>query len=193
VLYEILDWKEFCDVEDLQKYQIQFNVFEDGGGGKTYGKLIRDYSLLGPEKHPDFSGTILRGETFKQEFGEFEFLLEPIEYGWVLDVREKGQEDSLARFTPPLHFVPNPRWIEGWNFRNSMNTGSNRGELNAPQQFRTFIFSPEVGRSIQGMNSTGSFTAQEERRIFYFGNGDLQIQSIELSPPKAGERLPSIK
>jgi hypothetical protein len=69
-----------------------------------------------------------------------------------------------------------------------MNTGPNLGEVNAPRQFRTFIFSPEVGRSIQGTNSTGSLTVHEEHRIFSFGNGHLQIQSIELSPPKPGEK-----
>lgn len=188
VLYEILDWKEFGDLEDLQKYQIQINVLGDGGGGKRNANLVRDYILSGPDKNTEFSGTISQRETFTHEFGMFEFLLEPIEYGWVLDVREKGQDDSLARYTPPLHFLPNPRWIEGWNFRDSMNTGPNLGDVNAPQQFRAFIFSPEVGRSIQGSNSKSSLTAQEERRIFYFGNGHLQIKSIELSPPKAGEK-----
>ena len=48
--------------------------------------------------------------------------------------------------TPPWHLVPNPRYVEGWHFRNASNTGPNDGSVNAPQETREFIFSPEVGR-----------------------------------------------
>ena len=75
---------------------------------------------------------------------------------WVLVGRAHPVEarplENLARLTPPYHFVPNPRFIEGWHFRNSDNTGPNEvGEknVNAPQRVRDFIFSPMVGKTVE--------------------------------------------
>jgi hypothetical protein len=40
--------------------------------------------------------------------------------GWLLSVSTKGREsEDLSRLTPPWHFVPNPREIEGWRQRAS--------------------------------------------------------------------------
>src|SRR5262245_55824816 len=96
--------------------------------------------------------------------------LVPDPYGWFLAVTVKGREqEDLARLTPPWHFVPNAREIEGWHFRNADNTGPNNGSVNAPQQLREFIFSPEVGR---GLEYNGSGTRPEDaEKVRAFGRG----------------------
>jgi hypothetical protein len=94
------------------------------------------------------------GEMFEHAFGEkYYFILEPQEFGWNLIIKEKGRDERLQRLTPPLHFVPNPTWIEGWHFRND-DTRSNDGTVNAPQYEREFILSPAVGRFIQGPDAS---------------------------------------
>ena len=57
--------------------------------------------------------------------------------------------------TPPWHFVPNAREIEGWHFRNGDNTAPNDASVNALQELREFIFSPAVGRGIE-YNGSGT-------------------------------------
>jgi hypothetical protein len=70
--------------------------------------------------------------------------------GWLLEVATKGREaEDLSRLTPPWHCAPNPRQIEGWHVRNVDNSAPNDGSVNAPQEFREFIFSPAVGREIE--------------------------------------------
>jgi hypothetical protein len=96
------------------------------------------------------------------------------------------EEDDLSRLTPPWHGVPNPRTIEGWHFRNEANSGPNDGSVNAPGELREFIFSPEVGRSIQ---YNGSATAVESvARVEAFGRGWLHLDQFRLTPPRQGER-----
>lgn len=111
----------------------------------------------------------------------------PIPSGWLLSVSSKGREDEdLSRLTPPWHFVPNPREIEGWHFRNADNTAPNEGSVNAPQELREFTFSPEVGRSIE---YNGSATAPEDvDRVRSFGRGWLFLEQYTLSPPRRGQR-----
>jgi hypothetical protein len=82
--------------------------------------------------------------------------------------------------------VPNPREIEGWHFRNTANTGPNHGSVNAPQELREFIFSPEVGR---GIDYNGSATSADDvARVRSFGRGWLFIESYILTPPRRGDR-----
>ena len=46
----------------------------------------------------------------------------------LLEIAMKGREtENLSSLTPPFHFAPNPRQIEGWHFRNADNTGPNDG------------------------------------------------------------------
>jgi hypothetical protein len=107
--------------------------------------------------------------------------------GWLLSVSTKGREsEDLSRLTPPWHFVPNPREIEGWHFRNATNTGPNDGSVNAPQELREFIFSPEVGGSIEYGGSATS--AEDVARVRSFGRGWLFVERYTLSPPRRGER-----
>ena len=133
------------------------------------------------------SGLIVAGDSFAQPFANrFIFRLSPIEKGWEIVIREADREENLARLTPPWHFVPNPRHIEGWHFRNSDNTARNDGTVNAPQHVREFIFSPEVGRTIGYEGSATPDTVVA--RVAEFGRGRLVILDYELTPPLAGER-----
>jgi len=133
------------------------------------------------------SGLIVAGDSFAQPFANrFIFHLSPIEKGWEIVIREADREENLARLTPPWHFVPNPRHIEGWHFRNVDNTAPNDGSVNAPQRVREFVFSPEVGRTIEYLGSATPDTIVA--RVAEFGRGRLVILDYELTPPLEGER-----
>jgi hypothetical protein len=99
----------------------------------------------------------------------------------------KGREtEDLSRLTPPWHFVPNPREIEGWQFRNADNTGPNDGSVNAPQELREFIFSPALGLELEYHGS--ATTAEDVEKVRRFGRGWFFIESYRLTAPRRGER-----
>jgi hypothetical protein len=103
-------------------------------------------------------------------------------------VRDSARaEENLARLTPPLH-GPNPTDIQGWHFRNKANTGPNQGDVNVPQKERWFIFSREVGRSIQPKTSEIEITVEDVERVESQGRGALTIEDLVLTPPKAGQQ-----
>ena len=131
--------------------------------------------------------TLRAGESFRVPFGgEFFLVLAPNDLGWEVVVEQRGRDENLARLTPPWHFVPNPRYLEGWHFRNASNTGPNDGSVNAPQQEREFYFSPEVGRSLEYDGSaTPTHVVDELRR---FGRGRLTLTDYRLTPIAEGER-----
>lgn len=133
-------------------------------------------------------GTARRGEKFIETTpAGWIIALAPISEGWFLSVTMKGREtEDLARLTPPWHFVPNAREIEGWHFRNADNTGPNDGRVNAPQELREFIFSPSVGRELE-YNGSGT-TAEDVEKVRAFGRGWLFIEKYALTPPRRGER-----
>lgn len=114
-------------------------------------------------------GEVLKGRLFsKSTPGGWIFKLVPVEEGWLLQIATKGREkEDLSRLTPPWHFVPNARQIEGWHFRNEDNTGPNEGSVNAPQELRGFIFSPQVGRGIEynGSGTTSEDVAKVQSRL----------------------------
>ena len=133
-------------------------------------------------------GEVSRGATFRTVArGGWILLLAPGPEGWFLQITEAGREtEDLSRLTPPWHFVPNAREIDGWHFRNADNTGPNDGSVNAPQAQRDFIFSPEVGRRIE---YNGSATTPEDvAAVESFGRGWLHIDDFRLTPPRRGER-----
>ena len=139
-----------------------------------------------------FSGEIFDGKPFLQYFGpHFAFHLRPAPKGWMLSVTdERGMED-IARLTPPFHFSPNPREIEGWHFRNADNTGPNQpGEknVNAPGQVREFIFSPEVGKTIDGPTARRKPNEEELDRIRRYGIGTLTILEFRLKDLEPGRQ-----
>lgn len=111
----------------------------------------------------------------------------PASWGWAVQVSSVGRDhEDLAALTPPFHFVPNPREIEGWHFRNADNTGPNDGSISAPSHLREFIFSPWVGR---GITYQGSATTDTDvRRVRWFGRGWVHLDDFELTPPRLGER-----
>ena len=131
-----------------------------------------------------FTGSLKAGEKFERSFGgRFTFSLEPGKYGWEICIRERGRPENIARLTPPFHFVPNPRYIVGCHFRNENNTGPNDGSVNAPQKEREFIFSPEVGETIDGPQARRGVTPEEVDRVGAFGRGDVLITRLKLTPP----------
>ena len=129
-------------------------------------------------------GEVRAGEQFEAETGSFLFRLRPYETGWLISVYEPDRDDELSHLTPPWHFVPTPRDIQGWHFRNVDNTGPNDGTVNAPQERREFIFSPEVGRTIEYRGSGTS--AEDVERVKAFGRGELTILDYQLTPPQRG-------
>jgi hypothetical protein len=145
------------------------------------------------EREPDrlaerIHGSVSRGETFSGTTPTgWPLRLVPVDEGWRLEVTTQDREnEDLSRLTPPWHFVPNPRHIEGWHFRNAENTGPNDGTINAPQELREFIFSPAVGRELE---YRGSATAAEDvEKVSAFGRGWLFLESYRLTPPGRGER-----
>lgn len=138
------------------------------------------------------AGEVRAGEVFEHRFGPGLVLrLEPAPAGWLITMRETGRDEDLARLTPPLHFVPNPRELEGWHFRNAANTGPNEGDVNAPGKTRAFIFSPEVGRTIAGPTATASPTREEIEAVRAAGSGtlwidDYRLDRIDSGQPRAG-------
>jgi len=135
-------------------------------------------------------GTLAKGQVFSTSTPSGWIVrLAPIEDGWLLQVSTKAREsEDLARLTPPFHFVPNPREIVGWHLRNSDNSGPNDGTVNAPQELRSFIFSPRVGLDIQGRGATAAPTPEEVEAVRSFGRGWIFLQSYELTPPRQGAR-----
>jgi len=144
-------------------------------------------------RYPAFKATlrgrVQAGERFQRAFGPgFSFILEPVPNGWEIVVKETGREENLARLTPPLHFVPNPREIEGWQFLENPSRCASR-PYNAeagPANPRNFIFSPEVGRTIQGQDAARSVTPEEIEAVRRFGRGTLTIADYALNPGKDG-------
>jgi hypothetical protein len=131
------------------------------------------------------TGHLERGAQFAHAFGPgLSLSLEPAEYGWILVVRDERPGENIARLTGPFHFVPNPRYIEGWHFRNADNTGPNDGSVNAPQRERGFLFSPEVGRSFDYPLTA----AQAEQFAQRAGGGLLTIQDLVLGNLVPGEK-----
>jgi hypothetical protein len=133
-------------------------------------------------------GEVFKGKRFSTSMrGGWILKLVPVEGGWFLEITMKGREkEDLSRLTPPWHFVPNAREIEGWHFRNKDNTGPNEGSVNAPQELREFIFSPQVGRGIE-YNGSGT-TSEDVAKVQSFGRGWLHLDEFRLTPPRRGER-----
>ena len=167
------------------------------GQGRLYGllfdsKTVTQESLqlvFGDPATVGFGGSLRAGQKFERTFGgRFIFTLEPGDCGWEICIHERGRTENIARLTRPLHFVLNPRYIEGWHFRNENNTGPNDGSVNAPQEEREFIFSPEVGETIDGPLARYGLTPGEVDRVEAFGRGDVELTHLKLSPPHENEK-----
>jgi len=141
--------------------------------------------IFGDPATIEFSGSIKAGQRFEHHFGDrFIFALAPMQFGWGISVHEKGRAENLAGLTLPLH-GSNPTDIEGWHFRNEDNTGSsNEHDAASGNDIRDFIFSPEVGKTINAPESTNNITEDDIDRIQAFGQGELKITRLKLSPPQ---------
>jgi hypothetical protein len=142
-----------------------------------------------PRFHEKFSGSIQSGKKFRRPFGPgFEFVLEPMPTGWEILVREFARDENLARLTPPLHFAPNPREIEGWHLSDRpVDCGKRPYAAEAgPENPRKFIFSPEVGKTIDGTGAGRSINAEEVGCVEKFGQGILTIEKFALAPGENG-------
>jgi hypothetical protein len=146
----------------------------------------------GDRRTAEFQAALKAGERFRAPFGPgLTFLLEPTKHGWHICIHDDRGTVDISRLTPPFHFVPNPREIEGWHFRNRENTGPNGAgpkNVNAPQELRGFIFSPEVGRSIQGPFSRRNVTYTDVDDVGAFGGGRLEILDYRLTGFEPGTR-----
>lgn len=91
-----------------------------------------------------FSGVVQGGQRFERPFTDsLRFVLDPGPMGregWNVGVFGADRGANFAGVvTPPFH-GPNALVLEAWHFRNADNTGPNRGEVNAPQEWRDFEF-----------------------------------------------------
>lgn len=145
--------------------------------------------FLYPKFNEKFSGRVEQGKQFRRTFGaRFEFILEPMPEGWQIVVKEFGRDENLARLTPPFHFMPNPREIEGWHFLQNPSECVNRPyHADAgPANPRKFIFSPEVGKQIAGSDSRVALMDENIDAVRKFGRGELDIKKFKLSQGKEG-------
>jgi len=107
-------------------------------------------STLAPTPTPKvtpitFRGKVSRGQIFEEVILDgLIFRLDPLKQGWEIWIGDKSEtgHNFSGVATPPFHGI-NARYIEGWHFRNSDNSGPNEaGEknVNAPQYERNFCF-----------------------------------------------------
>ena len=145
--------------------------------------------FLYPRFSEKISGRIEAGKQFRRPFGShFEFILEPNPAGWEIVIKEYGRDENLSRLTPPFHFVPNPREIEGWQFLENPSECVNR-PYNAdagPANPRKFIFSPEVGKTIAGLDARMAVTEEHIKEVQEFARGELSVDKFKLTPGKEG-------
>lgn len=135
------------------------------------------------------SGEVAAGQAFERPFGLGLLLrVDPLPTGWTISVQEGGRDEDLSRLTPPLHAAPNPRDLEGWQFclPGDRMCEAEAAARNAPGRIRDFIFSPEVGKSIQGQEARRSPEPEEIHRVMRFGRGRLRVLSFRLADPLPG-------
>jgi hypothetical protein len=145
--------------------------------------------FLYPKFSEKYPGRVEAAKPFRRTFGSrFEFILEPMPEGWEILIKEFGRDENLARLTPPLHFAPNSREIEGWHFLKNPAACANR-PYNAdagPANPRQFVFSPEVGKTIAGPDLSKALTDEDIQVIKKFGRGELNIKNFKLTLGKDG-------
>jgi len=149
----------------------------------------RNDSMVVVRRGVRFEAELAEGERFTFDVNErLYFELDPDPEGWEIAVRAVDRPgENLARLTPPLP-GPNPRQIWGWHFRNAANTGPNDGSVAAPQNDRPFMFSEQVGRTIQGPGSTRGPTPEEIEAVERDGDGMLMVDDLKLGNLVPGQR-----
>lgn len=162
----------------------------DGRQGETKRLPLPDLGrrLRHPRFEAAFRARVVAGERFRRALpGGFELVLEPTPEGWEVVVREAGRDENLARLTPPLHFAPNPREIEGWQLAEApASCPVPYGDRRGPGRVREFVFSPEVGREVAGPDAGRSPTPEDVERVARFAKGTLTIERFALRETPAG-------
>jgi hypothetical protein len=163
----------------------------DGTQGQVNRMPMREFrmKLLYPRFGDAFSGVVEGGKIFRKPFGSrFVFMLVPNGAGWEIVVQEYGRDENLARLTLPLHFVPNPREIEGWHLLEDPSKCSSRSYRaeSGPENPRKFIFSPEVGMGIAGEKTERPVTPDDIEAVSHFGRGKLKIEDFKLGDGRNG-------
>lgn len=162
----------------------------DGQQGQVRRMALAELRLR--LRHPRFSaafaGSVKAGEAFRRTFGTgFAFHLEPRPDGWEVVVRAPERAENLARLTPPLHGLPNPRDLEAWHFAEPPAPCPRPyPDQPPPPRTRTFIFSPDVGRSLQGPDAGAAPTAADIEAVKRFGQGVLHILAVALERDAGG-------
>lgn len=92
-----------------------------------------------------FKGKVSRDQIFEEVISDtLLFRLNPLKHGWEIWIGDKSETEHNFSGVATLPFRGiNARYIEGWHFRNSDNSGENEaGEknVNAPQHERDFCF-----------------------------------------------------
>jgi len=184
--------KLVADLPDSQWGRLYAEIYRRTGFRDVPAADVEREGPPGGREEAVFSGRLLAGQGYEAEFGPgLVFKLVPRPYGWEVEIGEKGRDVNLARLTPPLHFAPNPRELEGWHFRNADNTGPNEpGEknVNAPGDIREFIFSPEVGRTIQGADANRAPDETDIEKVRTYGRGILKITDYALADLEPGRK-----
>jgi hypothetical protein len=101
-------------------------------------------------------------------------------------VRHAASPENLARLTPPLHFLPNPRYIEPWHLMPVPPACTGPDPQQAPGPRREFIFSRAVGTTIAGPDARQAVTPEEVEQIRRDGHGVMEILSATPGPVRDG-------
>lgn len=161
----------------------------DGPQGSTQTVTLAELraALATPRYAESFAGEVDAGESYSRWFGPaLEFVLLPLAGGWEIVVRGTGSPENLARLTPPLHFVPNPRYIDPWHVLPVPPGCDGHDPQQAPGPRREFIYSPEVGATIDGPDASRSVTPAEIEEIRRAGHGVLEILAVTAGPARDG-------
>jgi hypothetical protein len=117
----------------------------------------------------DFSGKVKNGTVYSHSIDKnMTFELKPYHDGWEIIVRLQSRpKENLAKFTPTLNDF-NDRYIQVVDGM-------------VPQSKREFIFSPQVGDTIQGSRSSDPVSEDETERIRHDGHGTLEMTNLKLA------------
>ncbi len=165
----------------------------DGPQGTTQTIPLADLraALAVPRYAESFTGEVAGGETYSHWFGPaLEFALLPMGGGWEIAVRQPTSLDNLARLTPPLHFLPNPRDIEPWHLLAVPPACAPPDLEQPPGPRRDFLYSRAVGVTIDGPDTSRAVTPEETEQVRRDGHGVMEILSATPGPLRDG--CPSI-